>query len=154
MHGFPVVLAYVASSAFWLLLYAQSKEPALLLPFVTCYGANVAIIGLIRLIARVPGIDLRSAVSIATAKGVLVVLPPVLAQSGLTIAAALDLAGCLIALYVASAVFARLQPDLGLEPIDTPRWIRQVAVVAATSSLAMGLHYGALPALDLQALIP
>ena len=40
MHRFPVILAHFAGSAPWLLLYAQSREPSLLLPFATCYAAN------------------------------------------------------------------------------------------------------------------
>jgi phytol kinase len=154
MLRFPVVLAQVGGSSVWLLLYAQSQEPSLLLPFATCYGANIAIIALMRLVARVPDIRLRDAASIATAKGLLVVVPPVLVQSGLTIAAALDLAGCLIALYAATIAFGRLQPDLARQSIDLGRWVRQVSVVAATSALAMGIHYGAMPRLDLRALVP
>ena len=71
-----------------------------------------------------------------------------LVQSGLTIAAALDLAGCLVALYVSTALFCRLQPDLGSEPVDAPRWIRQVLIVAATSTIAIGLHFSSVPRLD------
>lgn len=154
MLRFPVVLAQVGGSAFWLLLYAQSQEASLLLPFATCYGANIAIVALMRLAARVPGVGLRDAASIATAKGMLVVVPPVLVQSGLTIGAALDLAGCLVALYVATMAFGRLQPDLARQSIEAPRWIRQVTIVAATSALAMGIHYSAMPRLDLRALVP
>jgi phytol kinase len=154
MHRFPVVLAHVAGSAFWLLLYAQSREPSLLLPFATCYGANSAIMGLMRLKARVPGIAERDAISIATARGLSVVLLPVLAQSGLTIRAALDFAGCLVAIYVATVVFCRLQPNLAAEPIDAPRWIRQVLIVAAASTIAIGSHYGSMPRLDVQSLLP
>ncbi len=154
MHRFPVVLAHVAGSAFWLLLYAQSREASLLLPFATCYGANSAIMGLMRLKARVPGVTGRDAISIATARGMLVVLLPVLAQSGLTIRAALDLAGCLVAIYVATVAFGRLQPNLAAEPIDAPRWIRQVLIVAAASTIAIGSHYGSMPRLDVQSLLP
>jgi phytol kinase len=154
MHRFPVVLAYVASSSFWLLLYAQSREPSLLLPFATCYGADLAILGLMRLMARMPGIGVREAVSIATARGMLVVAPAVVLQSGFTLRTAIDLAGCLVAVYAATAVFARLQPDLGQEPFDASRWMRQVVIVAATSSIAIGIHYGTVPRLDLHTLLP
>jgi len=154
MHRFPVVLAYVASSSFWLLLYAQSREASLLLPFATCFGADLAILGLMRLAARVPGMRVRDAVSIATARGMLVVVPAVVFQSGFTLAAAIDLASCLIAVYAATAVFARLQPDLAREPLDASRWMRQVGIVAATSCIAIGIHYGAVPRLDVTTLLP
>ena len=154
MHRFPVILAHFAGSAPWLLLYAQSREPSLLLPFATCYAANSAIMGLMRLKAHVPWIADRDAVSVATARGLLVVAPAVLVQSGLTIAAALDLAGCLVALYVSTALFCRLQPDLGSEPVDAPRWIRQVLIVAATSAIAIGLHISSVPRLDPLSLLP
>ena len=82
MHRFPVVLAHVGGSALWLLLYAQSGEPSLLLPFATCYGANAAIMGLMRLRAHVPDITERDAISIATARGLVVVVLPVLVLVG------------------------------------------------------------------------
>jgi phytol kinase len=154
MHRFPVILAYVASSSFWLLLYSQSRQASLLLPFATCYGADLAILGLMRLVARMPGISVREAVSIATARGMLVVVPAVLVQSGFTARAAVDLASCLVAVYAATAVFARLQPDLGKEPVDAARWMRQVVVVAATSCIAIGIHYGTVPRLDVHNLLP
>jgi phytol kinase len=154
IHRFPVILAHVAGSAFWLLLFAQSREPSLLLPFSTCYGVNVAIMALLRLKAHVPSISAREAISVATAKGLLVVLLPVLAQSGLTIAAALDFAGCSVAVYAATALFYRLQPNLAEEPLDAPRWIRQMAIGATTSAIAIGLHYSAVPRPDLATLIP
>ena len=107
-----------------------------------------------RLAARVPGMRVRDAVSIATARGMLVVAPAVVFQSGFTLAAAVDLASCLIAVYAATAVFARLQPDLAREPLDASRWMRQVAIVAATSCIAIGIHYGAVPRLDVTTLLP
>jgi hypothetical protein len=154
MHRFPVVLAHVGGSALWLLLYAQSGEPSLLLPFATCYGANAAIMGLMRLKAHVPDITGREAISIATARGLVVVVLPVLVLSGATVGAALDLAGCLLAIYVATVVFSRLQPDLAAEPIDARRWMRQVLIVAAASTIAVGAHYGSMPRLDVLSLLP
>lgn len=154
MHRFPVILGYVASSAVWLLLYAQSHEPSLLLPFATCYGADLAILGLMRLAARVPGIALREAVSIASLRGMLVVVPAVVVQSGITVNALVDLAGCLVAIYAGTATFARLQPKLADEPFDTSRWVRQVAIVAVTSCIAVGIHYSAVPRLDVHSLLP
>lgn len=154
MHRFPVILGYVSSSAVWLLLYAQSREPSLLLPFATCYGADLAILGLMRLSARVPGIRVREAVSIAALRGMLVVVPAVVAQWGITAATVINLAGCLVAVYVAAAVFAWLQPNLAEEPFDAPRWIRQVAIVAVTSCIAIGIHYSAVPRLDIRSLLP
>jgi phytol kinase len=154
MHRFPVVLAHVGGSALWLLLYAQSGEPSLLLPFATCYGANAAIMGLMRLKAHVPDITGREAISIATARGLVIVLLPVLVQSGVTVGAALDLAGCLLAIYVATVAFGRLQPDLAAEPIDAARWMRQVLIVAAASTIAIGVHYSSMPRLDVLSLLP
>lgn len=154
MHRFPVVLAHVGGSAVWLLLYAQSGEPSLLLPFATCYGANAAIMGLMRLEAHVPGISRRDATSIATARGLVVVMLPVLAQSSLDAGAALDLAGCLLSIYVATVAFGRLQPDLAAEPIDAPRWVRQVLIVAAASTIAVGVHVSSVPRLDIHSLLP
>jgi hypothetical protein len=78
----------------------------------------------------------------------------VLVQSGVTVGAALDLAGCLLAIYVATVAFGRLQPDLAAEPIDAARWMRQVLIVAAASTIAIGVHYSSMPRLDVLSLLP
>lgn len=142
---FPVVLANIGGSIFWLLTYRQSGEPALLLPFAACYGSNVAIIALVRNKQAAPELGWRQAVSANVAKGMLVVLPSVVVLDGFTASALTDLGFGLIAVYAATALFYRLQPRLTEFPVDAGRWIRQGTIVAATSVIALGLHFGAMP---------
>jgi len=145
MFRFPIVLANILGSIFWLLAYRQSDEPALLLPFAACFASNVAIIALVRHKLVAPDLAWRQAVSANVAKGMLVMVPSVLALDRFTISALLDLAAGLIAVYAATAFFYRLQPGLTTFPVDAGRWTRQALVVAATSILALGIHHGAMP---------
>jgi phytol kinase len=145
MFRFPVVLANISGSIFWLLAYRQSDEPALLLPFAACFASNVAIIALVRHKLVAPDLAWRQAVSANVAKGMLVMVPSVLALDRFTISTLLDLAAGLIAVYAATAIFYRLQPGLTTFPVDAGRWTRQALVVAATSVLALGIHHSAMP---------
>ena len=146
---FPVVLAQVAGAFFWLLVYREIEAGALFFPFAACFGANLAIIALVSHKFADPGVAWRSAVSTSTAKGMLVVLPSVLVMDGFTWAALLDLAAGLLAVYAATAIFYRVQPWLGEFPVDARRWVRQSVVVAATSAIALGIHYGVMRGLPL-----
>jgi phytol kinase len=149
LFGFPVVLAQIAGSMFWLLVFRESGETAVYFPFAACFGANVAIIALVRHKFAVPGLRWRQALSANVAKGMLVIVPAVLAVDGFTLVAALDLAACLLALYAAAALFYWLQPALETFPVDAGRWVRQAAIVAGTSTLSLGIRYGALPRVSL-----
>jgi hypothetical protein len=79
----------------------------------------------------------------------LVVVPSVLVMDGFAPQAALDLAAGLIAVYVATVIFSRIQPALADVPVDAARWRRQSLVVAAASPIAFGIHYGVLRSLSL-----
>jgi hypothetical protein len=70
-------------------------------------------------------------------------------MDGFTWAVLLDLAAGLLAVYAATAIFYRVQPWLGEFPVDARRWIRQSVVVATTSAIALGIHYGVLRGLPL-----
>jgi phytol kinase len=150
---FPVVLAQIAGSVVWLLIYRESGVQALFYPFVACFGANVAIIALVRHKFAVPDLPWRRALSANVAKGMLVVVPSVLVMDGVTTAGALDIAACLIAVAAATAIFYRMQPGLADFPVDARRWILQSVTVAATSTLALGIHYGAPPSMSPTAVI-
>jgi len=145
MFRFPIVLANIGGSIFWLLGYRQSEESVLLLPFAACFGSNVAIIALVRHKMVAPELHWRQAVSANVAKGMLVIVPSVLVLDRFTASTLLDLAFGLIAVYAATVLFYRLQPGLSSFPVDAGRWIRQALVVAAASVLALGLHFGAMP---------
>jgi phytol kinase len=145
MFRFPVVLANIAGSIFWLLAYRQTGNAALLAPFASCFASNVAIIALVRHKRVAPALAWRKAVSANVAKGMLVVVPAALVLHGFTPAAIADLAFGLIAVYAATAIFYRLQPRLSEFPVDAARWIRQALVVAATSFIALGTNVASTP---------
>ena len=144
-YRFPVVLANVAGAMFWLLGYRQSAEPALILPFAACFGANVAIVALARRRDTAPGLPWRQATSASVARGMLAVAPAALLLDGLRPAALLDLAFGLLAVFAATALLPRLESRFGWLPADTARWVRQAVAAAAASPIALGLHYGAMP---------
>jgi phytol kinase len=141
---FPVVLAQIAGSVFWLLLFREFEEPALYYPFVACFASNVAIIALVRHKFTMPQIDWRQALPANVATSMVVIIPSVAAMDGVTWNALLDAAACLAAVIMATAIFYRLQPALAAFPVDGPRWVRQAVIVAVTSAVALGFRYGAL----------
>ncbi|HET7527888.1 MAG TPA: hypothetical protein VFK10_18245 [Burkholderiaceae bacterium] len=146
---FPVVLSQIAGAFFWLLVYRQTEARAVFLPFAACFGANLAIIALVRHQRLAPEAPWRKTVSRSVAEGMLVVVPSVLVMDGFTPTALLDIAAGLLAVYLATIVFRHIQPALGSVPIDAARWIRQSIVVAGASPLAFGIHYGVLRGLSL-----
>jgi hypothetical protein len=138
------VLAQIAGSVFWLLLFREFEEPALYYPFVACFASNVAIIALVRHKFTMPQIDWRQALPANVATSMVVIIPSVAAMDGVTWNALLDAAACLAAVIMATAIFYRLQPALAAFPVDGPRWVRQAVIVAVTSAVALGFRYGAL----------
>jgi phytol kinase len=144
---FPVVLAQIAGSVVWLLIYRQSAGSAVFYPFVSCYAANVAIIALVRHKSGVCDLRWRPAVLVNTAKSLVVVVPSVLVMDGINLQALFDIAACLAAVFAAIVLFYELQPGLATFPVDGSRWARQAAIVALTSTLALGIYYQAPPQL-------
>jgi len=141
---FPIVLANIAGAFLWLLIYRQTDEVRMLLPFAACFGADLAIIALVREKFARPELGWRQAVSSTVAKGMLVIVPTVLALDGIALTVAVDLAFALLALYAATALFYRLQPALSTFPVDGGRWLRQALIVTATSVIALGFNYSTL----------
>jgi phytol kinase len=146
---FPTVLANIAGSVFWLLAFRETDIPDLFLPFAACFAANVAIIGLVREKVALPNLTARVAISRNVALGMIVVLPSALAFGGLRPLAALDLGAGLLAVYIATALFYRLQPALSAFPVGPARWLRQAIIVSACSTIALGIRYGVLFEIDL-----
>ncbi len=142
---FPVALANMVGSMLWLVVYRQTEDPTLLLPFAACFGGNVAIIALVRQKFSTPDITAQPAIAASVAKGLLVVVPAVFLLDGFTVAAAIDLAFGTLSVLTATALFYRLQPALSTFPVDGWRWFRQATIVTAASTIALGLHYGSLP---------
>ncbi len=133
---FPVVLAQIAGSVFWLLLYRESENQSAFYPFVSCYAANVAIIALVRHKFAEPTLRWYRALWINALKGMIVAIPSILLVDGLTIQAAAYVAISFLAVLTAAALFYRLQPGLSLFPVDFPRWTRQAIIVGEASIIA------------------
>jgi phytol kinase len=144
--GFPVVLANIAGGFVWLLIHRQIGESRLLLPFAACFGANLAIIALVRQKTATPDIGARQAISGAVMRGMVVMVPTLLALNGFALTFAVDLAFALLALYAATALFHRVQPALSTFPVDGARWLRQAVIATATSVIALGFNYNTLSA--------
>jgi phytol kinase len=149
---FPVVLAQIAGSIFWLLVFRESEEPALFYPFAACFASNVAIIALVRHKYAMPGIGWRQAIAASVAISMVVIIPSVLVVDGVTLNALLNATACLVAVFLAAAIFYRLQPGLSAFPVDGPRWARQAVIVGVTSTVALGIHHGVLRQLRLPTL--
>ena len=145
MFRFPVVLAQIAGSVFWLLVYHESGGQWVFYPFVSCYAANVAIIALVRHKFATPEVGRLNALSANVARGMIVVAPSILMMDGLTLAALLDMSACLVAVFTATELFYRLQPALSTFPVDGPRWIRQAVIVTGTSAIALLPYFHSAP---------
>jgi len=138
---FPVVLAQIAGSIIWLLIYRQSATPVVFYPFVSCFAADVAIIALVRHKSAVPDLLWPSAIFVNVAKSLVVIVPSVLLMDGLGVRALLDFAACLAAVLAATVLFYELQPGLATFPVDGARWARQATIVAVTSALPLVIYY-------------
>jgi phytol kinase len=136
---FPVVLANVAGSIPWLLAYRESADPALFVPFATCFGANVAIIALVRAKFADPALALRPTLTMSIAAGMLIVVPSMLAAYGPAMSAVLGTAAAFVATAAAAAVFYLIQPAIASLPVNAGRWVRQAIVVGVASLLAFAL---------------
>jgi len=134
---FPVVLGNIAGSVFWLLVYRESGEQVFFYPFVSCFAANVAMIALVRHKFATPEVEWPQAIAVNVTTGMIVVVPSVLLMDGPTWKALLNVSGCLMAVFAATALFYKLQPALSTFPVDGPRWVRQAAIATGTSVLAL-----------------
>jgi hypothetical protein len=67
----------------------------------------------------------------------IVVVLSVLIMDGLSLRALVDMGMCLIAVFMATALFYQFQPALSTFPVDGPRWVRQAVIVAGASALAL-----------------
>ncbi len=143
LHGFrfPVVLAQIAGAVVWLLMYRQTTNTAVFYPFTSCFAADVAIIGLVRLKSAQPTIGRYKAILLNTAKSLLVIVPSVVAMDGVGSRALLGIMACTVAALASTVLFYQLQPNLADFPVDTARWIRQALVVAAASPIAWLLFW-------------
>ena len=134
---FPVVLGNIAGSVFWLLLYRESGEQVFFYPFVSCFAANVAMIALVRHKFATPEVGWAQAIAVNVMTGMIVAVPSLLAVDGPTGTAWLNMTSCLIAVFVATALFYKLQPALSTFPVDGPRWVRQASLAAGASVIAL-----------------
>jgi len=139
---FPVVLANIAASIPWLLAYRQTGDIALFTPFAACFGANLAIIALVRVKFAYPQMTMRSAVATGVSTGMIIVLPSLLAVYWLHLMTLTGAAATIIAISVAAVLFYRIQPRLSEMPVDYGRWLRQALVTGGCSIIAFGMERG------------
>ena len=134
MFNFPVALANLFGSIVWLLLFWYLQDARLFSAYAAVYGADLAIIALVRHRRAQPGSTMLDSLAWSSAKGILLLIPSILLFQGLGAATLLSLGGAALAVIVATIVFAAIQPELERFPVDSGRWLRQ-SIVAALSSL-------------------
>lgn len=135
--NFPVALANLFGSIVWLLLYRQSGNPALFAPFAAVFGADLAIIALVRHRHAQPGIPLWQSLASSTLKGILLLVVSILLFEGISPAILATIAGGTLAVIAATLLFAFTQPRLEAFPVGSDRWLRQALIAACCSALAL-----------------
>ena len=136
LFNFPVALANLFGSIVWLLLFWRYQDPRIFAAYAAVYGADLAIIALVRHRRAQPATSLRGSVLWSSAKGILLLLPSILLFQGLNAAALVSLAAAALAVIAATGLFALIQPELERYPVDSGRWLRQSIVVTLSSLLA------------------
>ncbi len=136
LFNFPVALANLFGSIIWLLLFWRYQDPRIFAAYAAVYGADLAIIALVRHRRAQPATSLRGSVLWSSAKGILLLLPSILLFQGLNAAALVSLAAAALAVIAATSLFALIQPELERYPVDSGRWLRQSIVVTLSSLLA------------------
>ena len=136
LFNFPVALANLFGAIVWLLLFWHYQDPRIFAAYAAVYGADLSIIALVRHRRARPSTSLRHSVLWSTGKGILLLIPSILLFQGLTGAAIVSLAAAALAVFVATILFAAIQPELEHFPVDTGRWLRQSVVVSLSSLLA------------------
>lgn len=137
LFNFPVALANLFGSVVWLLLYSRSGNAAIFAPFAAVYGADLAIIALVRHRRALPQLALSRSIAASTLKGILLLIPSILLYQGPNLAALVSIGAASLAVIAATVLFARMQPGLDQFPIGNDRWLRQAACAAAGSLLAL-----------------
>lgn len=135
--NFPVALANLFGSLVWLALYSTSGNPAIFAPFAAVYGADLAIIALVRHRRALPQVALSRSIAVSTLKGILLLVPSILLYQGASPDALVSIGAASLAVAAATILFARTQPGLDQFPIGNDRWLRQAACAAAGSLLAL-----------------
>lgn len=140
--NFPVALANIVAGLGWLLLFRASGQSDYFYPFAAAFAANLAIIALVRHRHAEPESRLSAAVLGASAKGAALLVPSIALVDGFGPATAVNLIACTVAVVLAVAMFASVQPSLHAYPVDTDRWLRQAVITTGSSSLALLPHLG------------
>jgi phytol kinase len=136
IFDFPVVLANLFGGIIWLLLFWHLQDPRIFAAYAAVFGADLSIIALVRHRRFHPRGSVSYSVLWSIGKGLLLLVPSIVLYQGLTLAALASYAGAALAVAVATAVFAIIQPRLEQFPVDTARWLRQSTVTTFASLLA------------------
>ena len=145
MFDFPVVLANIFGGIIWLLLFWHLQDPRIFTAYAAVFGSDLSMVALVRHRHAHPDVRLAYSVLWSIGKGLLLLVPSIVLFWGLGVAALKSYAAATLAVILATALFAMLQPRLRHFPVDTARWLRQ-SVVTTFASL-LGLLPEFLPAL-------
>lgn len=142
--NFPVALANLFGSLVWLLIYRHSGEPAIFVPFAAVYGADLAIITLVRNRRVLPRVPRWRSIAGSTIKGSAILVPAIALFEGLNTGAFASMAAASVSVLAATVLFALTQRGSEQRPMSDERWLRQAACAAAGSvlSIAPALLFG------------
>lgn len=130
------VICVTSTSLFWLFLYS-SLGPDFYGAYVLALAAHLAIMGISRLQRSLPWLQLTVAIIVAVLVSWLSFFVPFMVIEGPSRATWAYFLVAPIGIALATLCFAWLQPGLHNCPTDTPRWLRQAIIVAATSTLSI-----------------
>lgn len=146
--GFPVVLANIVGSIPWLLMFRETNDTVFFIPYAACYGMNMGIVTLVRLMYVEPEKPWGAALGYSVATGMLIAIPSLLIVYGLDVLAAIGAATILMTVAGATLAFRATQPDLMRYPVGLERQLRQGIIVTTGACLANGIGLGQLWALQ------
>ncbi|SFN81000.1 phytol kinase [Formivibrio citricus] len=134
--NFPVALANLFGSIIWLLLFWHYQNPMIFAAYAAIYGSDLAIIALVRQRNARPQSPMQASMAWSCLKGALLLVPSILLFQGVTLAALGSLAAATLAVVASTILFALLQPNIELYPVDGVRWLRQALITTLCSLLA------------------
>lgn len=135
--NFPVALANLFGSLVWLLVYRRSGDPTIFVPFAAVYGADLAIITLVRHRRAMPYVPRWWSIAGSTLKGSAILFPCIALFQGLDLGALASMAAASLSVLAATVLYALSQGHSEQRPVGDERWLRQAACAAAGSVLSL-----------------
>ena len=136
IHGIRAVFCVTSAGLLWLFASQSIHRPELIYPYCVGFGCHLAMIGMDRLGFDYPACSGAKLVVLSSLPGWLLVL---LGYCTIirTVHAVLLGAISIACIAVAATLFYKTQPQVRDCPVDAARWLRQAAVAALGSLMAL-----------------